>query len=56
MARKINKLRDIQEIVQDYCNACKEFEPEKSEDKKTCLYCNYGNILKIINDQKESEG
>ena len=49
------KLRDIQEIVQDFCNACKEFEPEKSEDKKTCLYCNYGNILEIINNQKESE-
>lgn len=49
------KLRDIHEIVQDYCNACKEFEPEKSEDKKTCLYCNYGKILGIKNDQKERE-
>ena len=46
-------LTEIKEITKSFCNACKEFEPEKSEDKTTCLYCNYGKILKVINDQKE---
>ena len=45
---KINK---INTLVKDFCNACKENESQKSKNKTNCLYCNYGKILKIINEE-----
>ena len=44
------KIKKIKEIAKNYCNACKEFEPQKSKSKIDCIYCTYGNILKIIDE------
>ena len=50
-----DKLNKIRELVTIHCDACREFEPKKSLHKFTCLDCNYGTILDILSDQKESE-
>lgn len=44
-------LTEIKEIAEPFCNACQEFEPEKSKNCINCTYCNYNEIL-----QKISEG
>lgn len=54
--QQINKLatciEQIKKIVEQSCNACQEFEPEKS---KNCMYCNYGKILQKISEVTENE-
>lgn len=41
-------ITEIKEIVKSFCNACKEFEPEKIG--RNCMYCNYGKILQKIKE------
>ena len=43
---KEHALVDIKEIVEPFCNACREHEPEKRG--MDCIYCNYGKILQKI--------
>ena len=45
-------LDEIKEITKLFCNACKEFEPEKS---KNCMYCNYNKILQKISEVLKDE-
>ena len=41
-------LTEIKKIAKSFCNACKEFEPEKID--RNCMYCNYGKILQKIKE------
>lgn len=43
-------IEDIKEIAENFCNACKEFEPEKSKNCINCTYCNYNKILQKISE------
>lgn len=54
MTTNFEKIKNmtIEEIVEDFCKACKEFEPEKHKSKNH-IYCNYNKILNIINKVKE---
>ena len=42
-------LTEIKEIAEDFCNACKEFEPNKCNEINS-RYCNYGRILQKISE------
>lgn len=44
-------LLEIKEIAEPFCNACQEFELEKS---RGCIYCNYGKILQKISECEQS--
>lgn len=50
-----DRLNKIYELVTVHCDACQEFEPEKSSKKFDCLYCNYGIIKGILNSNDEKE-
>ena len=43
-------LAEIKEIAEPFCNACQEFEPEKSKNCINCTYCNYNKILQKISE------
>ena len=43
-------LTEIKEIAEPFCNACQEFEPEKSKNCINCTYCNYNKILQKISE------
>ena len=43
-------LTEIKKIAEPFCNACQEFEPEKSKNCINCTYCNYNKILQKISE------
>ena len=45
-------LTEIKEIAEPFCNACQEFEPEKSKNCINCTYCNYNKILQKISESE----
>lgn len=45
-------LDEVEKFISGACDACKEFTPNKQNDL-TCRYCNYTQILNIINKAKE---
>lgn len=48
-------LTEIKEIAEPFCNACQEFEPEKSKNCINCTYCNYNKILQKISEVLKDE-
>lgn len=44
-------LEEIKKIVEPFCNACQEFEPEKKGSN--CMYCNYGKLLQKISEAEK---
>lgn len=53
--QKERALDEIKEIAEPFCNACQEFEPEKSKNCINCTYCNYNKILQKISEVLKDE-
>lgn len=40
-------IQEIKELAENFCNACKEFEPDKYK-VGNCEWCNYNRVLQLI--------